>query len=505
MNNKELASTTIVIFGATGDLTHRKLMPALYNLEKLNILSDEFKIIAIGRREKTSQSFIQEIDNSVKANIIDELDKDSIEKLKKRICYHKQDITDDEGYGRLKKIIGESDNNINIIYYLAISPQYFDIIIGKLDKYNMAYKKEPWRRVVIEKPFGMDLTTAQKLNKKITSVFPEENIYRIDHYLGKEMLQNLIVLRFANSFFEPIWNNKYIDNIQISSSETLGVETRGAYYEKSGILRDMVQNHMLQLLTLTAMEIPKSFGEKHIRDEKLNVLKTLTKNTDNIEIVYGQYGSGFIDDKKVIGYRQEDRVDKQSNVATFAAIKLCINNKRWRGVPFYIRTGKRLKEKTTEVVIQFKHLPQIKNFDNTKQLKPNLLVIKIHPEEGMEFTFNTKKPRTISEIVPVNMDFCQNCEIGMNSPEAYERLLQDVIRGDATLFTRWDEVKYSWILIDKILKLHNQNVPIYPNYTAGSWGPQKAHDLLEKDNREWWNKQDNHLEVNQQCTKIKNS
>ena len=491
LNKKEYKSIIMVIFGANGDLTHRKLMPALYNLEKADTLPEELKIIAIGRREKTSRSYIKEIISSIKENIDEKLNKDALLKLQEKIIYHKQDFADDKGYQKLKKLIALINKENNILYYLAVSPHYFDVIIEKISSNKMAENKDTWTRVVIEKPFGSNLETAQRLNEKITGVFPEKNIYRIDHYLGKEMLQNLIVIRFANSVFEPIWNNKYIDNIQISSCEKLGVETRGAYYEKLGILRDMVQNHMLQLLTLTAMEPPKSYSEEHIRDEKLKVIKSLIKSIDSIQTVCGQYGKGLIDSKPVIGYRQETNVDDESNTATFAAIKFSIDNPRWKGVPFYIRTGKRLKDKVTQVVIEFKQLPKIKNFNNNEELKPNILVIKIHPEEGVEFIFNTKKPRTINDIVPVEMDFCQNCQVGVSSPEAYERLLHDALRGDATLFTRWDEVKYSWILIDAISNLRENDKHIFPNYKAGTWGPEKADELLGNDNRKWWLKQDN--------------
>jgi glucose-6-phosphate 1-dehydrogenase len=483
---KEDLNCAMVIFGATGDLTHKKLMPALYNLEKSNLLPEKFAVVAVGRRDKTSESYIDEIRVSIEKNIYDNIKDDVFNRLKKRIRYHKQDLADDEGYSRLKNVLKDFGADANILYYLAVSPQYFEIIIGKLDEHDMAYKEKPWRRVVIEKPFGRDLKTAEYLNKKITKVFPEENIYRIDHYLGKEMLQNLIVLRFANAFFEPVWNKDHIDNIQISSSETIGVETRGGYYEKSGALRDMVQNHLLQLLTLTAMEPPKSLDEQDIRNEKLKVLKSLNAKMDSIEVVRGQYGSGDVDGENSIGYRQEERVEDESNVETFVAMKLFIDNERWRGVPFYIRTGKKLKEKATEVVIEFKHQPQIRHFKDSENLKPNLLVIRIQPEEGMEFEFNTKKPGTISNIVPVKMDFCQNCQTGVNSPEAYERLLFDVIRGDATLFTRWEELKYSWIFTDNIGKVWSKSKPEFPNYKPGTWGPKEAMALIQKDGRKWW-------------------
>lgn len=487
MDKKEMISCVMVIFGGTGDLTHRKLMPALYNLEKSGLLPDNFSVISVGRRKKTSDSYIEEIYHSVKSYIFQKIDEQVWDKFKKRISYHMQDFAAADGYTELKNRISKLSDSCNVLFYLAVSPQLFEPIIDKLKDCGLANKENAWRRVVIEKPFGRDLETAEYLNDKISEVFEAKNIYRIDHYLGKEMLQNLIVLRFANSFFEPIWNHNYIDNIQISSCEKIGVGTRGGYYENSGALRDMVQNHLLQLLTLTTMEPPKSFGEQHIRDEKLKVLKNLTGKLDQMEFVRGQYGAGTMDKEPVIGYRQEDRVKKDSNIETFAAIRLLLNNERWQGVPIYIRTGKRLPQKVTEVVIEFKHPPQAKNFPGSEDIQPNLLVIKIQPEEGMEFHFNAKKPGTVSSIVPVKMDFCQNCQTGVNSPEAYERLLFDAMRGDATLFTSWEEIKYSWIFADKIEKLWEKQAFYFPNYKAGTWGPQKAMDLLEKDNRKWWN------------------
>jgi len=479
----------MVIFGATGDLTHKKLMPALYNLEKSELLPEEFGVIAVGRRDKTTEEYIAEIYDSVKKNIYGDIKDDVFKVLEKKISYHRQDFSTDEGYDSLKREIGNFGSKANIMYYLAVAPQFFETIIGKLDENDMAYKEKPWRRVVIEKPFGRDLKTAEYLNKKITEVFPEQNIYRIDHYLGKEMLQNLIVLRFANSFFEPIWNNKHIDNIQITSSEKIGVGTRGGYYEKSGALRDMVQNHLLQLLTLTAMEPPKGLGEEDIRSEKLKVLENLIDKLDSLDTVRGQYTSGKVDGEDSVAYHDEDRVDKNSKVETFVAIKLFIDSERWKGVPIYIRTGKRLKEKSTEVVIQFKNPPQSEHFENSESLKPNLLVIKIQPEEGMVFEFNTKQPGTIGNIVPVKMDFCQNCQTGANSPEAYERLIHDVLRGDATLFTRWEELKYSWILADRIKNEWKNDKASIAEYEPGSWGPKEADEMVEKDGRKWWSTQ----------------
>ena len=339
--------------------------------------------------------------------------------------------------------------------------------------------------MVIEKPFGEDLKTAEYLNEKINAVFPEKDIYRIDHYLGKEMLQNIIILRFANAIFEPIWNKNYIDNIQITSSEEIGVGARGGYYEHSGALRDMIQNHLLQLLSLTVMEPPRSLSERDIRIEKLKVLRSLNDRLDSIETVRGQYSAGKVRGKDIPAYREQEKVDPNSMVETFVATKMYLNTGRWQGVPIYIRTGKALKEKTTEVVIEFKETPYSHYFPS-QTLKPNLLVIKIQPEEGMVVRFCAKNPGALNQVVPVGMDFCQNCQTGVNSPEAYERLLFDVMRGDATLFTRWEEVEASWIFADRIKSEWDKETPSFPNYAPGSWGPKEAEELLAKDGKRWW-------------------
>jgi glucose-6-phosphate 1-dehydrogenase len=354
----------------------------------------------------------------------------------------------------------------------------------------MSKETDTWRRVVIEKPFGRDLKSAQFLNQAITGVFSEKDTYRIDHYLGKEMLQNIMVIRFANALFEPVWNNRFIDNIQISSSETVGVENRGDYYEKSGVLRDMVQNHMLQLLTLTAMEPPVNLETESIRDEKVKVLRSLQYLTPELvreNGVRGQYGPGRIQNKEVPGYREEKRVDPKSFTETFIAMKAQVENFRWSGVPFYIRSGKRMPAKSTEVVVQFKQVPEILFFKEYGIMEPNFLVIKVQPQEGVFLSFNAKKPGTSMNIVPVQMDFCQNCLLEHDSPEAYERLLYDVMRGESTLFTRWDEVEYSWRYVDSIAEAWENEKTDFPNYAAGTWGPQKAEELIERDNKKWRN------------------
>ncbi|ACL70376.1 glucose-6-phosphate dehydrogenase [Halothermothrix orenii] len=493
--NNELEPCQIIIFGGTGDLTHRKLMPALYNLQAQGLLPDNAPIISIGRRDKNNEIYRDEIYHSINKYSRNEVEDSVWSSLSSRIFYQRFDFREDEGYSRFKNFLCQNQREYqtggNRIFYLAVAPEYFGIIVDKLKEFNIVNQGgSGWNRVVIEKPFGHDLDSARKLNDKITAVFNEENTYRIDHYLGKEMLQNIMTIRFANTIFEPVWNNRYIDNIQIVSSESAGVGRRGGYYEQAGALKDMVQNHMLQLLTLTAMEPPATLDTESIRDEKVKVLKALLE-MDTADIrkfaVRGQYGPGKIKGRRVPGYRDEERTDPDSKTETFVALKVYINNIRWSGVPFYIKTGKRLQKKSTEVIIEFKdmlHPIYLKNFNS---INPNLLVIRIQPREGVYFRFNTKKPGTRQTIIPVNMDFCQNCQIGQNSPEAYERLLQDVILGDQTLFTRWDEVEYSWSFIDKIAEAWQDNNPDFPNYHAGSQGPIAAEKMLQQEGHHWWN------------------
>lgn len=484
----------LVIFGGTGDLTHRKLMPSLYNLQYKKILPENFAIISVGRREINEKEYREQVKKSISTYSRFPLEENTWLEMQEKIHYISFDFSASEGYIKLKETLNVMDGKYktegNRIYYLAVAPEYFDVIVDKLDSHNMALKAGGVKRLVIEKPFGKNLESAYYLNDKITSVFTEKNTYRIDHYLGKEMIQNIMVLRFANTVFEPIWNNKYIDNIQISSSETVGVENRGGYYETSGALKDMIQNHMFQLLTLTAMEPPANLETESIRDEKVKVMRSMSKLTPEYikdNMVRGQYGAGIIGNKKYIAYRDEDRVAKASNIETFAALKLYIQNHRWAGVPFYLRSGKRLRDKSTEIIIQFKSLPGVLYFKEQDSLQPNLLVIKIQPREGAFFQFNGKKPGTGNNIVPIQMDFCQNCNLENNSPEAYERLLSDVIKGDSTLFTRWDEVEFSWRYIDNILKVWRESETDFPNYESGTWGPEAAEELLRRDGRKWWN------------------
>jgi glucose-6-phosphate 1-dehydrogenase len=484
----------LVIFGGTGDLTHRKLIPSLYNLHYQNMLPDNFSIVAVGRKDYSESDYREHLKKSVQPFSRFPMDEEVWSKLEEKIHYEKFNFDDDQGYVYLDNHLKELDKQYNTegnrVYYLAVSPDYFEVIVDKLDSNNMTLKSPGIKRLVIEKPFGKNLESAEFLNQKIASVFSEKNIYRIDHYLGKEMIQNIMVLRFSNAIFESVWSNKYIDNIQISSSETVGVENRGGYYESAGALKDMIQNHMLQLLTLTAMEPPANLETESIRDEKVKVLRSMARLTPEYikeNMVRGQYAAGKVGNKDVVAYRDEDRVSLESNTETFAAFKLTIDNYRWAGVPFYLRTGKRLKDKSTEIIIQFKHLPGTLYFKNNGSLEPNLLVIKIQPREGVFFQFNVKQPGGGNVVLPVQMDFCQNCNLQFNSPEAYERLISDVIKGDSTLFTRWDEVEFSWKYVDNILKVWRQDSKNLPTYESGSWGPEEADELLAKSGHRWWN------------------
>jgi glucose-6-phosphate 1-dehydrogenase len=488
-------SCILVLFGGTGDLTHRKLLPAVYNLKHSGKLPDNFAVVSIGRRDISIDAYREQVYKSVKTfSRFKIFDEDLWKEISNRIHYMQFDFNDSSGYKELNILLNSLDKKYNTggnrIFYLAVSPEYFALITDELNKEDMIYNKLSWQRLIIEKPFGKDLISAQKLNKKITEVFGEENTYRIDHYLGKEMIQNLMVLRFANSIFEPLWNNKYIDNIQISSSEIVGVENRGGYYEHAGALKDMVQNHMLQLLTLTAMEPPVNLSSSAIKDEKVKILRSLEEITPEKirqDIIRGQYSEGYFKDSNLPAYRQEERVSPQSETETFVALKLHVDNFRWAGVPIYIRTGKRMKSKSTEIIIQFKSIPKVLYSKEYASIKPDLLVITVQPRESIYFQFNTKMPGTENNIIPVQMDFCQSCQFESNTPEAYERLIFDVMNGDSTLFTSWDEVEYSWKFVDTISSYwKTEDSPLY-FYESGSYGPSQCDELLKRDNKYWWN------------------
>ncbi|MDN5326072.1 MAG: glucose-6-phosphate 1-dehydrogenase [Moorella sp. (in: firmicutes)] len=490
-----LDNSLLVIFGGTGDLARRKLYPALFNLFVDGFLPPALRVIAVGRRDFTRDSFRQEI-------LLPSLETFSrrtaylntyFRPFATRLHYFRTDIYEPGGYTRLGQFLVEIEEEEagcrgNRIFYLAVAPEHFGPVVRNLKETGLVPARG-WQRVVIEKPFGHDLPSATELNRQLRAAFSEKEIYRIDHYLGKEMIQNIMVIRFANTFFEPVWNNKYIDHVQITSAETAGVEDRGSYYDRAGALRDMVQNHLLQLVTLVAMEPPASLATEAVRDEKVKVLRSLKPlNIAAVgkNAIRGQYGAGEIDGQGVPPYRQEREVDPHSITETFVALKLFIENFRWAGVPFYLRTGKRLPVKVTEIIIQFKSLPDILYFKEYGELRPNLLVIRVQPLEGVFVQLNAKRPGNNNYIAPIRLDFCQNCEVGVNSPEAYERLLYDVMRGDPTLFTRWDEVEAAWQFVDPIASAWAVRPPLFPNYAAGQWGPPAARELLIRDGRHWW-------------------
>ncbi len=487
------SSAILVIFGGTGDLTHRKLMPAVYNLILDQLIPEHFAIVSIGRRDKTREQYLQEVYASIHRYSRNKVDEAVWARLKDMIFYYQFDFTNMNGYEALKAYLEEIDNKVqtdgNRVFYLAVAPEYFETIVQGLQFSNMADAEGAFSRLIIEKPFGKDLKTASKLNNKLLEVFPEKSIYRIDHYLGKEMIQNIMVLRFCNSIFESIWNNKFIDNIQISLTENMGVGTRGGYYEHSGAMRDMVQNHILQILTLVAMEPPVNLKMDSIRSEKQKVLEAIEEITPEFlknNVVFGQYGPGVIEGVPVPGYKEETGVPKNSDTETFIAMKLHINNFRWAGTPFYIRTGKRLAKSSAEIVVQFKDLPNILYFKDQDVQEPNLLVLRIQPNVGVFFQFNTKDFNTHNGIVPTKMDTSYYNPTQGNTPEAYERLIYDILRGDATLFSRWDEVEAAWTVADKLIGYREQKKSQFPNYDSGSMGPVRSFELLARDGRKWW-------------------
>lgn len=481
--NQQLA---FVIFGGTGDLTKRKLIPALFSLIKEKRISDKISIVLVGRRNKDVNDFKNELLEFIKVYSRHEIKKDDRDTFSEKIKYCKFDFADESiGYNILSETLENYDNRI---FYLAVAPEFFEIIIKRLKKYNLIEQGKGFQRIMIEKPFGSSLESARKLNEAITKIIPEKKIFRVDHYLGKEMIQNILSIRFGNSIFEPLWSHHYIDNIQIISTETIGVESRGGYYDSTGIVKDMLQNHILQMLALIAMEPPVDLEPESIRNEKVKVLKSLRLfNKENMQesIVKGQYGKGFINGVKVPAYREEDRVSENSNTDTFIALKIKVDNFRWAGVPFYIKTGKRLDSKMTQIIVQFKKLPGINFYKNLNNGEPNLLVIKIQPEEGVFFQINAKSPG-INLIEPVKVDYCHSCRVDYNSPEAYEQIILEAIRNNSSIFTRWDELEYSWKFEKSISESFEGTEPNFPNYAAGSKGPEEAAELLERDGRMWW-------------------
>jgi glucose-6-phosphate 1-dehydrogenase len=495
-SSKHADPCIMVIFGGTGDLTKRKLFPALYNLAKSNLLAREFAIVCTARTELSHEGFREQMGEEMKKFATAEIEPNIWEWFRERIYYIKGDVKDPGFYPALKVLLEQIDRNHgtsgNYFYYLATSPEFFGEIVRQLGAAWLANGEHGhWRRVIFEKPFGHDLETAQALNKEITGVLNERQIYRIDHYLGKETVQNILVFRFGNSIFEPIWNRRYIDHVQITASETVGVEKRGGYYENSGALRDMVPNHLFQLVSLTAMEPPISFDANAVRDEQAKVLDAISPIPPEevlMDAVRGQYDEGIMDDKRVPAYRAEEQVSQNSTTETFVALKLLIDNWRWADVPFYLRTGKRMPKRATEVSIQFKQPPLLLFRDTpVERLRTNRLVIHIQPDEGISLRFGAKIPGPVMRQGAVEMDFNYVEYFGSTPNTGYERLLYDCMIGDATLFQRADMVEAGWRVIEPIIDVWKALPPrAFPNYHSGTWGPKEADELLERDGREWW-------------------
>ncbi|MEA2558605.1 MAG: glucose-6-phosphate 1-dehydrogenase [Acidobacteriota bacterium] len=486
----------MVIFGASGDLTKRKLIPAIHNLATNHLLPQDFAVIGVSRTEMTDDDFRNKIRDEMKEFATGELEDQVVEWLIPRLSYVAGDFHDDATFEKLREHLQVADETWKTqgcyLFYLAVPPSQFCQVVQELGERGLVEERDgKWRRVVIEKPFGHDLESARALNRDIMKVLDEKQIYRIDHYLGKETVQNILAFRFANGIFEPIWNRRYVDHVQITVAETVGVEARGGYYEEAGALRDMVQNHMFQLLALTAMEPPTSFAPDAVRDERVKVLCGI-KPLDHEDVlrsaVRGQYGEGEMEGKHVPGYRQEPDVKPDSPVETFVALELFVENWRWAGVPFYLRTGKRLPRRVTEIAIQFKSAPFVM-FRETEveQLKPNVLVIRIQPEEGISLRFEGKVPGPTMRLGTVKMDFRYADYFGSTPSTGYETLLYDVMTADSTLFHRTDMVEVGWSVVTPILDVWKALTPRnFPNYAAGTWGPKEADELI-KDGRKWRN------------------
>ncbi|MBZ5697754.1 MAG: glucose-6-phosphate dehydrogenase [Acidobacteriia bacterium] len=486
---------TIVIFGASGDLSRRKLVPALYGLAAQNCLARRFAIIGFARTPMTDEAFQQSAVDSVKkfadASTANE---GQCKEFAHALAYVAGEYHHPEAFEKLKSRLEELDRahklNGNRLFYLATPPEVYPLIIEQLHKAGLA--KHPngksWVRIVIEKPYGRDLASAQKLNQIVVKSFDEPQVYRIDHYLGKDTVQNLLVLRFGNGIFEPLWNRNYVDHVQITAAETLGVEQRAAFYETAGATRDMIQSHVLQLTSLVAMEPPAAFDATAVRNEKIKILQSIrpfTEESIKSDIVRGQYGPGSTpgNTSLLTGYRKEPGVKPNSTTETYVAAKVQIDNWRWAGVPFYVRTGKRLPNRVTEIAIQFRRAPHL--VFRGQNLSTNTLALNIQPDEGISISFHAKLPGQEMKLKTVTMDFSYQKEFGGGERSAYATLINDCMRGDATLFDRADGVEAAWALVNPILESFEAHKPRFPNYAAGTWGPHEADKLLERDDRHW--------------------
>ncbi|HET7420096.1 MAG TPA: glucose-6-phosphate dehydrogenase [Candidatus Dormibacteraeota bacterium] len=483
----------MVIFGATGDLSGRKLLPALYNLAKQRSLPAGFAVVGAAMTEMTEQSFRQLASQKIhEFSRTQPIDDRVLSSFLDMLSYVKVDFSKTEDFKALGKKLQEIDNNNHIpgnrVFYCATPPQTYQMIAVQL-RASSLNTGDGWKRIVVEKPFGTDLKSARELTETLHKVFTEDSVYRIDHYLGKETVQNILAFRFANSIFEPVWNSNLIDSVQITIAEEIGIENRGSYYDRAGALRDIVQNHGLQLVTLTAMEPPLAFEANAVRDEKVKVLRSIRPLLgEEIEesTVRGQYTTGWVLGEKVEAYREEKNVASDSQTETYAALRLFIDNWRWAGVPFYIRAGKRLPKRVTEIRIQFKRPPHLTfGREAMKEVDPNAITLRIQPEEGISLKFGAKVPSAGLRIRSVTMDFQYLTSFLVEAPEAYERLLLDCMIGDPTLFTRSDEVEVAWSLIDPIEDAWRNGRPPLETYPSGTWGPPSSSTLLQSEGREW--------------------
>ena len=489
-------SCTVILFGASGDLAKRKVIPAMYDLAQYNSLGACYAIIGFARTPMTDETFRDNVGEAAKTiSEVGPIDPQKWSGFASNLFYTAGDYSDPDSYvrlvGRLAELEAAKKLCGNRLFYLSTPPEVYPDIVEQLGRAGLARPNKPnsWVRIIIEKPFGRDLASAKQLNKIVLNVFEEKQIYRIDHYLGKDTVQNLLVLRFGNGIFEPLWNRNYVDQVQITASETLGVERRGGFYETAGALRDMIQSHVLQLTSLVAVEPPASFDATAVRNEKLKVLQSIRPfNLEMVAqwVVRGQYAPGKIADKSLPGYREEQGVKPDSRTETFVAMRLLVDNWRWAGVPFYLRTGKRLARRSTEIMIQFKRAPHI--VFREREVEPNRLVLNIQPEEGVSVSFGAKRPGTEMSIGNVTMNFRYKEGFGGTTRSAYATLLNDCLRGDATLFDRGDSVEAAWSLVDPILDVWSAaKTAGVPVYSSGTWGPKESDQLLERDGRQWYN------------------
>jgi glucose-6-phosphate 1-dehydrogenase len=479
-------SCAIVIFGASGDLTHKKLFPALYSLAFRRLLPRNFAVLGVARTEGSDEEFREDMKSAVQEHGRDPFRDDIWETLAEGMCYLDMDFGDDASWTKVTKKLADLDKNMgtggNRVCYFAVPPSAIGTLVQEIGKRR---SNDGWNRLVIEKPFGYDLGSAQELNGLLAKEFDESEIFRIDHYLGKETVQNMLALRFANGIFEPVWNRQFIDHVQITVAESIGIENRAGYYEQAGVIRDVFQNHLLQLVALTAMEPPIDFSAESVRNEKVKVLRSLHTPGPK-HVVRGQYGRGWIEGEDVPGYREEEGVAPDSITDTFIAAKLFVDNWRWADTPFYVRAGKRLARRETTIAIQFQRAPH-PPFEAIagEGLRPNVLVVHIQPDEGVSLSIGAKVPGAGMTIRPVHMDFLYGGTFRTGIPEAYERLILDVMLGDQTLFTRADEVNEEWSLVDAIVAFWRRDKPVFPNYEAGTWGPLASDELLHRDGRSW--------------------